>query len=101
MKQQVLEFLLTIPKGKTTTYKALAEKFSTHPRAIAMFMKHNKEPQVYPCYKVVGAKGDLVGYSGEGGLKRKRELLEEEGIRFEGEKVSQTSILTKLKTSEK
>lgn len=56
-KQAVLEFLNTIPRGKVTTYKALAEKFKTHPRAIATYMRTNKDIDAYACYKVVGADG--------------------------------------------
>jgi O6-methylguanine-DNA--protein-cysteine methyltransferase len=54
-KTAVLQFLQTLPKNKVTTYKALAEKFETHPRAIATYMRTNKELDVYPCYKVVAA----------------------------------------------
>ena len=56
-KLQVLQFLNSIPKNKVTTYKALAEKFKTHPRAIATYMRTNKEYDVYACYKVVAADG--------------------------------------------
>ena len=41
-KQEVLEYLQTIPKGKVTTYKNIAKIFGIHPRAVAMYMKHNK-----------------------------------------------------------
>lgn len=57
MKEKVLQFLHSIPRGKVTTYKALAEKFKTHPRAIATYMRTNKEIDIYPCYKVVGTDG--------------------------------------------
>lgn len=54
-KIQVLSFLQTLPKNRVTTYKALAEKFGTHPRAIATYMRTNKELDIYPCYKVVAS----------------------------------------------
>ena len=91
--QEVLEFLLTIPKGKVTTYKALAERFHTHPRAIASIMKHNSLPQKYPCYKVVAADGKLSGYSGDGGVKKKKLLLEKESISIENGKVDSSLIM--------
>ena len=56
-KLTVLTFLHEIPKGKVTTYKALAEKFKTHPRAIATYMRTNQDIDTYPCYKVVGTDG--------------------------------------------
>jgi len=41
------------------TYKSLAEVFDVHPRKIAMTMKYNKYPDIYPCYKIISASGKL------------------------------------------
>jgi len=41
-KQDILEYLQKIPKGKVMTYKSLADVFEVHPRKIAMTMKYNK-----------------------------------------------------------
>lgn len=65
IRQQVLEYLQTIPKGKVTSYKNIAKKFGIHPRAVAGYMRGNKEPNVYPCYKVVSSDGKLSGYTTE------------------------------------
>ncbi|NCO98135.1 hypothetical protein GW864_03100 [bacterium] len=35
------------------TYKTMADKFKVHPRKVAMVMKHNEFPDIYPCYKVI------------------------------------------------
>lgn len=77
IKQRMFENLRTLKKGETTTYKALALKFSSHPRAIAQILKANKDPKV-PCYKVIKSNGELGGYNGLLG-KTKEELLKEEG----------------------
>ena len=53
IKQEILEELQKIPKGKVMTYKTLALKFGVHPRKVAMTMKYNKYPDIYPCYKVI------------------------------------------------
>ena len=58
-KQEILEYLQKIPKGKVMTYKSLADVFGVHPRKIAMTMKYNKEPDVYPCYKIISASGKI------------------------------------------
>ncbi len=60
---KILETLLEIPKWKVTTYKNLAYKFDVHPRKIAQTMKNNKEPEIYPCYKVIAANWKIWGYS--------------------------------------
>jgi O6-methylguanine-DNA--protein-cysteine methyltransferase len=56
-------------------------------------MRSNKDSVAYPCYKVVGSDGSLVGYSGPGGLRAKREMLERDGVEFRGEKVDLSAAL--------
>ncbi len=87
LTQQVLEFLQTIPKGKVATYKSIAQRFNTHPRAIATIMRTNKLPEVYPCYKVVSVSWDLLWYSAKEGPKTKKKLLELDGVLIKDGKV--------------
>jgi len=84
---KALLLLRKVPKGKVVSYKELAIMCKTSPRAIGRIMKYNKDPASCPCYKVVGSGGKLVGYSGKGGLKTKRKLLERDGIKFVNGKV--------------
>ncbi len=65
MKQKVLQYLQTIPQGKVTTYKNIAEKFGIHHRAVASIMRYNREPELYPCYKVIASSGKISGYNTE------------------------------------
>ena len=69
--------LLTIPYGKLTTYGALAEKLSSSPRAVGSAVGHNPISIIVPCHRVVGRNGELTGYAG--GLGNKRKLLQLEG----------------------
>lgn len=78
LRQKINTYLKKLPKGKTTTYKLLAEKFNSHPRAVAKILATNKDKSV-PCYKVIRSDGKLGGYNKLLG-KSKRKLLEEEGI---------------------
>ena len=75
--------LKKIPNGKVATYKELARVCDTSPRAIGRIMAGNKDPVDFPCYKVVASSGELCGYSGPGGIKRKRELLAKDEVLFE------------------
>lgn len=54
---ELYTFLETIPKGKVTTYGALAKRFRTSPRAIASMLHANRELERYPCYKVIHTDG--------------------------------------------
>jgi len=92
MKQQILEYLLTIPKGKVATYSRIAKIFHTHPRAVASIMRTNKQPEIYPCYKVVNVSGELLGYN-NGWPSIKRKLLAIDGVKFVWNRVSSECIL--------
>lgn len=80
--------LRKIPKGKVVTYKEMARICDTSPRAIGRIMAGNPDPVGYPCYKVIASNGELCGYSGHGGLKGKKKLLEKDGIEVENGKVN-------------
>jgi O-6-methylguanine DNA methyltransferase len=78
--------LCQIPKGKVTTYGALALKLGTSPRAVGAMLAKN-DPKKAPCYKVVMSDGRLGGYSGPGGVARKAQLLKQDGILIKGGRV--------------
>ncbi len=80
-KQKIFSYLKKLPKGKVITYKFLAEKFNTSPRAVGMILKLNKDKYI-PCYKVIRTDGKLGGYNGLLG-KSKKELLRKDGIKFQ------------------
>jgi O-6-methylguanine DNA methyltransferase len=75
LKQKIFSYLKTLPKGKTTTYKFLADKFHTSPRAVGSILRSNKDKSV-PCYKVIRSDGKIGGYNNLLG-KSKRELLKD------------------------
>ena len=88
-KDKVYEFTRQIPKGKVTTYGQLA-KLAGNPkgaRAVGAFMRTNPDAPHTPCHRVVASDGSLNGYSGIGGIKRKKEMLIAEGVKFKNEKV--------------
>ena len=79
---KVWNYLMRIPKGKTKTYKeiAIAIKKPLSYRAVANAVAKNPNPPTIPCHRVIKADGTLGGYSGKGGLHKKRLLLKNEGI---------------------
>jgi methylated-DNA-[protein]-cysteine S-methyltransferase len=74
-----------IPKGKVKTYKELAKliKKPKATRAVANACGKNPYPIKIPCHRVIRSDGTLGGYSGKGGIARKRNLLKKEGYNFE------------------
>ena len=82
MKQQVYDFLTTIPQGKVVTYGQIAQALGNRrlARAVGNILHTNPDPSRYPCYKVVNAKGQLSQAFAFGGLQVQQRLLEQEGI---------------------
>ena len=72
--------LLKIPRGKTKTYKeiAIAIGKQNRSRAVANACAQNPYAPAVPCHRVVRSDGSLGGYSADGGMERKRELLDME-----------------------
>lgn len=88
-RDRVYEITKSIPRGKVATYGQIA-MLSGKPkaaRAVGGFMRTNPFAPVVPCHRVVASDGSLTGYSGEGGIKKKKEMLIAEGVEFKGEKI--------------
>ena len=84
--QKIYSIVSQIPKGKVLTYKRVAELAGINPpaggpRVVGFAMHANKDIIKVPCHRVVGSNGKLTGYA-RGGIKRKREILEKEGVYF-------------------
>ena len=82
LDKQILKYLQDIPEGKVSTYKRIWDKFWVHPRRIASVMKHNKNPDIYPCYKVISESGKISWYSALSLVSSKVEKLEKDGIKI-------------------
>lgn len=79
-QQKVWKALMSIPYGKTMTYKQIAEAIGNPKayRAVGMANNKNPIPIIIPCHRVIGSNGKLVGYAG--GLEIKEKLLKMEEI---------------------
>ena len=71
-----------IPEGETRTYGWIAKKIGcpNAARAVGRALGANPFVPVIPCHRVIGAGGRLTGYSGPGGIRQKRRLLEKEKV---------------------
>ena len=81
--KDVYSLLIRIPPGKVSTYGDIAFAIG-HPkayRAIGKIVANNPNPIVVPCHRVVKSSGEIGGFIY--GEKKKKELLEKEGIKIE------------------
>src|SRR5438067_4461513 len=75
-----------IPRGKVMTYAQVARRLNSKGyRAVGNALNKNPYAPAVPCHRVVGSDGSLTGFAG--GLAKKRQLLEKEGVPFAGAKV--------------
>ena len=81
-QKAVWDAMCNIPKGKTATYKELATAAGS-PKAfqsVGTACGMNPVPIIIPCHRVLASGDKPGGYSGQGGLETKRDLLKIEGV---------------------
>ncbi|PIN75503.1 methyltransferase [Candidatus Woesearchaeota archaeon CG10_big_fil_rev_8_21_14_0_10_37_12] len=82
-EQKVYDLCKKIPRGKVSTYGAIAKKLNSSPRAVGQALRKNPYAPVVPCHRVVSSDGKIGGFMGKTKgkeIKRKIALLEEEGV---------------------
>lgn len=84
--EKCYKILKKVPKGKVTTYKALAIKLNTKAyRAVGQAMNKNPYAPKVPCHRVINTNGNLGGFAS--GLNNKIKLLKSEGIKIKNNKI--------------
>ena len=109
--EKCYDLLRQVPKGKLTTYKALAEALGTkayqavghamhtNPYAYSAWGRvggsHLKKSDLVPCHRVINSNGEVGGFAS--GTKNKIAMLKKEGITIkEGEIVNFQKYLYKF-----
>lgn len=74
-QKQVWQELQRIPFGESLSYLSLSKKLGDVKaiRAVASANGANAISIIIPCHRIIGSKGELVGYAG--GLPAKKKLL--------------------------
>ena len=87
-EREVLVATFEIPKGKVSTYKRIAEKVGRPCayRAVGNALHKNPLAPIVPCHRVVRSDGRLAG--DKENVKARKRLLEEEGIKVEGNRIN-------------
>lgn len=83
---RVYEAIRRIPRGRVASYGSLARHLGCgSARAVGQALRRNPFAPETPCHRVVAADGRLGGFEGGRGdatLRKKRKLLEAEGVVF-------------------
>jgi methylated-DNA-[protein]-cysteine S-methyltransferase len=84
--ERCYKVLLKVPKGKVTTYKAIAKKLNSKAyRAVGNAMNKNPYAPEVPCHRVVKSNEEVGGFAS--GPKKKIEMLRKEGIEIKNNKI--------------
>lgn len=82
MFEQIKKLVSQIPKGKVTTYGAVAKAIgSKDARKVGWAIYGNQDPNV-PCHRVVAKNGGLAEKFSLGGWEEQKARLEADGIVF-------------------
>lgn len=77
-ERQVQEKMIAIPYGETRSYGDIARDLDTYGQPVGQACGANSIPIIIPCHRVLSATG-IGGFSGEGGIETKIQLLKHEG----------------------
>lgn len=80
LKEKVYAVVKKIPKGKTLTYKQVAEKAGNSKafRAVGNILNKNFDPSI-PCHRVIRSDGKTGGYN-RGAINKQKLLKKEKAI---------------------
>lgn len=90
--KKVYAMCMRVPRGRVTTYAAIAKVLGTCPRAVGSALRRNPHAPRVPCHRVVAASLQLGGFRGRWGREHvdvqvKKAMLQREGVRFDGDRV--------------
>jgi methylated-DNA-[protein]-cysteine S-methyltransferase len=85
-QRKVYRAAMRIPRGKVTTYAALARAIGCRSaRAVGQALRRNPFAPAVPCHRVITSRLTLGGFAGQRqgpNITRKRHLLAAEGVKF-------------------
>ena len=94
LKENVYEFVKSIPPGKVATYGQIALRVGNRnfARVVGNILHGNPDPKHIPCHRVVNAQGRLSRSYAFGGIEAQRHLLVSEGVVFKNNQVVDLSV---------
>lgn len=95
LQEKTYKLLKKVPRGRVTTYKALALALHTKGyRAIGQFMRTNPYAPTVPCHRVVASDGTIGGFMGNTSgtaIAKKIKMLRSEGVKITGKEIADFS----------
>jgi len=93
--ERVLQIVMQIPFGKVTTYGHIASALGSRKssRMVGYALNSVKDRINIPCHRVINRNGELSGKLHFATPTLMRELLEAEGVEFNGESVNLPNYL--------
>ena len=83
-QKAVWKAMCEIPAGKTRTYGSVAKELESAAQPVGTACGANPIPIIIPCHRIVAQDG-LGGFSGDGGVDTKKQLLRLEGVAIQGQ----------------
>ena len=85
----IYDVVRQIPRGKVATYGQVASLAGNKrwSRVVGYALHINPEPETIPCHRVVNRLGEVSKAFAFGGENRQIALLENEGVKVEGNRV--------------
>ena len=96
-QKKAYNLLKKVPKGKVTTYGALAKKLKSSPRAVGQALRVNPFAPGVPCHRVIKSDGSIGGFKGKikgKAIQEKIALLKKEGVRIKKNRVEEKALYT-------
>lgn len=94
LQRKIYKIVAIIPKGKVATYQQIAKITGIkNPRLVGFYLHKNLDPKNVPCHRVIKSDGTLASGYAFGGIKKQKEILQKEGIRFNGNKINLNKYL--------
>jgi len=97
-QKKVYALTKKVPKGKVTTYSAIAKKLKSSPRAVGQALRVNPFAPIVPCHRVIKSDGSIGGFSGKTTgkpIQKKIAMLRKEGVKIKNNKIEKINIIDK------
>ncbi|MFH0978818.1 MAG: MGMT family protein [Candidatus Woesearchaeota archaeon] len=94
--QKVWDITKKIPKGRVSTYKAIAQALGTKAyRAVGNALNKNPYAPIVPCHRVIRSDGLVGGFAS--GNRRKMQMLKTEGINISNGRIELKKYFLKIR----